>query len=129
MTAVGMNPQMFKDTNDLRSVVAEAQALNRRRLKYVGIVTYFGVYALIALGLRRGLNTLLQSLPPAVRPGPLVPLDALLGLPTSVAWGLTSLCAALLAVGGVASYSLAQSLSTLDECSADTDSDTDTNTD
>ncbi|EJN58112.1 hypothetical protein [Halogranum rubrum] len=120
---------MFDDTNDWRSVVTEAQALNRRRLKYVGIATYFGVYALIALGLRRSLNTLLQSLPLAIRPGPLVPIDALLGLPTSVAWGLTSLCAAILAVATVAGYSVAQSLSTPDEGSTTTDAETDVDAD
>ena len=97
---------MFRDWTDWRAVVADARALDTRRLKYVGIATYFGVYALIALGIRRGVNTALQSLPPAFRPAPLAPLDALFGLPTSVAWSLTSLSVAFLAVGVVACYSL-----------------------
>lgn len=102
-------------------MVAEAQTLNMRRLKHVGIVTYFGVYALIALGLRRWLNTLFRSLPPLVRPAPLAPIETVLGLPTSVAWGLTSLSIALLVVGLVASYALAQSLSATGEDLTDSD--------
>lgn len=105
---------MFQDTNDWQSIAAQVQALNTRRLKYVGIATYFSVYALIALGIRRGVNALLQSLPQVVRPAPLVPVDAFLGLPTSVAWGLTSLSAALLTVGIVACHSLFLSVSRQD---------------
>lgn len=102
---------MFQDTNDWRSVVAELQSLNTRRLKHVGIVTYFGVYALIALGIRRGLNSMFQSLPQTVRPAPLLPLDVLFGLPTSVAWSLTSLGVALFTVVVVACHSLFVSFS------------------
>ncbi|SEP21989.1 hypothetical protein SAMN04487948_12265 [Halogranum amylolyticum] len=117
---------MFQDTNDWRSMVAGLQSLNTRRLKHVGIVTYFGVYALIALGIRRGLNSMFQSLPQTVRPAPLLPLDVLFGLPTSVAWSLTSLGVALFTVGVVACHSLFVSLSRGDEAT-DTDASVDPN--
>jgi hypothetical protein len=98
------------------------RSLNTRRLKHVGIVTYFGVYALIALGLRRGVNSVFQSLPATVRPAPLLPLDVLFGLPTSVAWSLTSLSAALFAIVVVICHSLVLSLSRTDGEEADGDS-------
>lgn len=113
---------MFQDTNDWRSVIAVVRSLNTRRLKHVGIVTYFGVYALIALGLRRGVNSVFQSLPTIVRPAPLLPLDVLFGLPTSVAWSLTSLSAALFAIAVVVCHSVVLSLSQSDDDSADDDS-------
>lgn len=97
---------MAHELERARSVVTELQTLNTRRLKYVGIATYFGVYALIALGARHGVNWAFRSLPGVVRPAPLAPLDVSLGLPTSVAWGITSLSVALLTVSLVALHSL-----------------------
>lgn len=96
------------DYSILSRLAAVARRLNTRRLKRVGILTYFGFYALVALGLRRLVNRLLRAFPESLRPAPLAPLDATFGLPTSIAWSLTSLAVALLTVTAVAGYSLSR---------------------
>jgi hypothetical protein len=72
-----------------------------RRLKRVGVLTYFGVYAAIFLGAREAVNVALAALPVSVGPEPLPPLAATLGLPVSVAWSVVSFAVALVAVGAV----------------------------
>lgn len=71
-------------------------------LKRTAIGAYFGSYALIALGAREAINVLLAALPGTVRPPLIAPLPTTLGLPTSVAWSLTSLAIAIAAVAAVA---------------------------
>lgn len=73
------------------------------RLKRVGVVTYFSVYFAIALGGWRTLVEFTQELPLVVRPPALARLHVLLGLPRSVAWGLVSLSATVLAMAFVVS--------------------------
>lgn len=73
------------------------------RLKRVGVVTYFSVYLVIALGGWRRLVGFTQQLPVLVRPPALSQLHVLLGLPRSVAWGLVSLSITFLTMGFVVS--------------------------
>lgn len=71
------------------------ETLDTTFLKRVGVLTYFGVYAVIAFGGRRAVNGVVGALPPIVRPPALVPLHEVLGLPRSVAWALVSFATAL----------------------------------
>ncbi|MFC4356914.1 hypothetical protein ACFO0N_03010 [Halobium salinum] len=75
--------------------------VDRDRLRQVGIVSYFGAYALILLGARDAVNAALAALPSGLDLGPVPPLSAALGLPVSVAWSLASAVVALIAVGAV----------------------------
>lgn len=86
-----------------RSVAAR---LDTTFLKRVGVVTYFGVYAAIALGGRAVLNAATGTLPPFVRPPALAPLHVTLGLPRSFAWGLVSFTTTLLVLGVLVAVSL-----------------------
>lgn len=92
------------DSDWIQQVQTLAEPMDASRLKRVGVVTYFGVYALIAVGGWRVLVGLWQLLPPVIRPPALPPLHVLFGLPRSVAWALVSLSIALVAVGAVAGY-------------------------
>lgn len=93
------SPFTFGWVRRLRSTVG---LVDTTRLKRVGIATYFGVYALIAVGGWRTLVGLGQRLPASVRPPVLPALHVLLGLPRSLAWGFVSLAVALLTVAVVA---------------------------
>lgn len=87
----------------LRSAVAPVDGT---LLKRVGVATYFGVYALIAIGGWRWLVEASQQVPPVVRPPAFAPLHVLVGLPRSFAWGLTSLSITALVVTGVAAIQI-----------------------
>lgn len=95
-----------ESSSDSDHLFGQLRRLNTGRLKRVGIVTYFGFYALIALGMRRGVNELLQWLPDDIRPALLAPLDSVFGLPTSIAWSITSLTVSLSVIAVVAGISL-----------------------
>lgn len=86
-----------------RSVAAR---LDTTFLKRVGVVTYFGVYAAIALGGRDVLNEATGALPAVVRPPLLAPLHVALGLPRSVAWALVSFTTMLVVLGVLVAVSL-----------------------
>lgn len=83
-----------------------AERLDTTFLKRAGVVTYFGVYAAIALGGRTVLNEATGTLPPFVRPPALAPLHVTLDLPRSFAWGLVSFTTTLLVLGVLVAVSL-----------------------
>lgn len=99
-----MAPSSPFDSDWAQRIRTLVEPMDAGRLKRVGVVTYFGVYALVAVGGWRVLVDLWQLLPPAVRPPALPPLHVLFGLPRSVAWALVSLSVALVTVGAVAGY-------------------------
>ncbi|WP_129112736.1 hypothetical protein [Halegenticoccus tardaugens] len=92
--------------NRLALLRSRLRAVDAARLKWVGILTYFLVYACIALGARRELNAAFASFPDRVRPAPIAPLDVALGLPTSVAWGCVSLGVAVSVVALLAAWAV-----------------------
>lgn len=100
------------DSDHLRRLRAALEPLDTGRLKRLGVVAYFGVYAVIAVahvaGGWRSLVAQTQRLPPLVRPPHAPPLHEFLGLPMSVAWSLVSLTAALAVVGVVAGRQLSR---------------------
>lgn len=83
-----------------------ATRLDTTFLKRVGVVTYFGVYAAIALGGRDVLNAATGALPAVVRPPLLAPLHVALGLPRSFAWALVSFTTMLVVLGVLVAVSL-----------------------
>lgn len=84
----------------LRSSV---EPLDTGELKRVGVIAYFGVYALIALDDQfRLARALWLALPPSVRPPPIPALHELLGIYKSFAWAFTSVTVALVVVGWLA---------------------------
>lgn len=97
------SPRAVDWVQEARSLAAP---LDTSRLKRVGVATYFGVYAVIAVGGWRALVDASQSLPRFARPPAFSPLHVLLGLPRSFAWGVVSLAIAFLAVGVVAAREL-----------------------
>lgn len=83
------------------------QSLDLTRLKWTGIITYFGVYALLFVRVDRAVNHLLPMVPVALRPGPVPPVWVVADLPKSLAMGLVSLGVAIAVVGarvGVAAW-------------------------
>lgn len=84
---------------DGRPFAEWARSLDLTRLKWTGVIAYFGVYALLFVRIDRAVNRLRPALPVAIRPAPLEPVWVLTGLPKSVAMGLVSLAVALALVG------------------------------
>lgn len=95
-----------ENSRDCNHTFTRLRRLDTGRLKRVGVVSYFGFYALIALGVRRGINELFRWLPDGLRPALLAPIDAVLGLPTSIAWSLASFVVSLTVVAIVAGVSV-----------------------
>lgn len=89
----------------LRSTV---EAVDGDCLKRVGVATYFGVYALIALGGWQALVGATQRLPRSVRPPAPGPLHVLFGLPRSVAWSIVSLSVTVVTLGALATVHVAR---------------------
>ena len=94
------------DGNRIESFRTAIAPLDGTRLKRVAVVTYFGVYALIAVGGWRWLVDASQQVPPLVRPPAFAPLHVILGIPRSFAWGVVSLSITGLAVAAVATIQL-----------------------
>lgn len=103
-----MNPRAAFDSDALDRLRSSLEPVDASRVKRIGVVTYFGVYALIAIGGWRALVGFTQVFPELLRPPALPPLHVLLGLPRSVAWGLVSLSIALSAVGIVTAAQVAR---------------------
>lgn len=93
---------MDVDSDRLETVRSAVEPVDGDRLKRAGVVTYFSVYLVIALGGWRALADLGQRVPRVVRPPEPAPLHVALGLPRSVAWGLVSLSIAFGVVGALA---------------------------
>lgn len=75
------------------------KSLDTTRYKRVGVITYFGVYALLLFEVHVAVNAVLATLPAAVRPPPVEPVWVLIDLPQSLAMGLFSLAVTALVVG------------------------------
>lgn len=84
-----------------RGFVDWLDALDTTRLKRVGVITYFGVYALLFFGIHRVLNRLLLELPSVVRPPLLDPVWVVMDLPQSLAMGTFSLGVTAAIVGAM----------------------------
>lgn len=77
-------------------------------VKRLVVVTYFFTYALLLVvtATRSSINDATRSLPAAVRPPPLLPIEVVFGLPRSVSMGLLSLSTAAVAIFLVTVYAL-----------------------
>lgn len=90
-------------------------------VKRLVVVTYFFTYALLLVvtATRSDINDATRSLPAAVRPPPLLPIEVVFGLPRSVSMGLLSLSTAAVAVLLLTVYTLVQRPEELSVLAAD----------
>lgn len=77
------------------------KSMNVVRLKWVGIVTYFGVYGLLFFDIHVIVNEYLVHLPATIRPPPLEPVWVVMDLPKSVSMGVFSLAVTALVLSAV----------------------------
>lgn len=98
-------------TRRWRGFVGWIEALDTTRLKRVGVVTYFGVYALVFFGIHRVVNRLILELPSVVRPPLLDPVWVVIDLPRSLAMGTFSLGVTALVLGAMVAKSAWTTLS------------------
>lgn len=77
------------------------KSMNVVRLKWIAILTYFGVYGLLFFDIHVTVNDYLVHLPATIRPPPLEPVWEVMDLPKSVSMGLFSLGVTALVLSAV----------------------------